>query len=223
MSGPEVVPTPELSASPEFKDFGKITRYRTLTALVTEKLDGTNAQIFVPEDRSAPLLAGSRTRWIYPEKAKDNFGFAGWVAENSEMLRRLGPGRHYGEWYGASIQRRYGLDEKRFALFNVRRWRENPLPEGLPAQLGIVPVLYEGPFDTAAIGRAIADLYANGSKAVPGWATPEGAIVEVAGGRWKVTDHGDKSKGREEHILVTMDGFGCSREEAERIIDEKRS
>lgn len=182
--------------TPEFKDFGKISRLRTITALVTEKIDGTNAQILVPDDPALPVLAGSRNRFVTPEK--DNFGFARFVYENAEMFRRLGPGRHFGEWWGAGIGRRYGQTEKFLSLFNVGRYGDG-LPEGLPANVRLVPVLWTGPVDTSAIQAVIDNLYATGSVAVPGWMKPEGVIVQIpsAGVRWKVTDNGDAHKGTE--------------------------
>ena len=177
----------------EFKSFGKISRFRQLKALITEKIDGTNAQIYVPEDETQPVLAGSRTRWITPES--DNAGFARFVQENAEALRKLGPGRHFGEWFGAGLGRKYGLMVKHLALFTVDRF-----PDGLPPEvraLGnvtLVPVLYRGPVDTAAILATVEKLYAEGSIAVPGWTKPEGVIIEVAGARWKITDNGDAPK-----------------------------
>lgn len=39
---------------------------------LTEKIDGTNAQVYIADD--GRVVAGSRTRWISPED--DNFGFA---------------------------------------------------------------------------------------------------------------------------------------------------
>lgn len=104
----------------EFKPFQKIARLNR-EVLVTEKIDGTNGLVWIAED-GVEMRAGSRSRWITPEA--DNFGFAKWVADNAEELRRLGPGYHYGEWWGAGIQRRYGLTEKRFSLFNVSRWAD---------------------------------------------------------------------------------------------------
>src|SRR5688572_6068262 len=139
-----------MSAPVEFKDFGKIARLRKVHVRVTEKIDGTNAQIYVPDDPAAPVLAGSRNRWVTVES--DNFGFARFVAEHAEAFRRLGPGRHFGEWYGAGIQRGYGLDHKRFALFNVGRFK-NGLPEGLPSCVHLVPVLYLGALDTDQIAK----------------------------------------------------------------------
>jgi hypothetical protein len=61
--------------------------------------------------------------------------------EHRDDLLTLGPGRHFGEWWGAGIQRRYGLTEKRFSLFNVTRWGE-----ARPACCHVVPTLYRGPF-----------------------------------------------------------------------------
>jgi hypothetical protein len=178
----------------EFKDFGKTPRFRTIQAIVTEKIDGTNAQIYVPANPEEPILAGSRNRWITPGKTTDNFGFAAWVEEHAAAFRRLGPGRHFGEWYGAGVGRRYGLDHKRFALFDVHRFAEG-LPEGLPGNVELVPVLYRGPVDIRAIEQATANLYATGSVAVPGWMKPEGVVINVAGMRWKITDNGDAHKG----------------------------
>src|SRR5687768_16084610 len=98
----------------EFRPFGKIARLNR-DVVVTEKIDGANALVAVGEDGT--VRAGSRTRWIAP--GDDNFAFAAWVDKNIDALRGLGPGFHYGEWWGAGIQRRYGLTEKRFSLFNV--------------------------------------------------------------------------------------------------------
>lgn len=182
--------------NPEFKDFGKISRLRTIECLITEKIDGTNAQILVPEDPTLPVLAGSRNRFI--DVVHDNFGFASFVAEHAEMFRRLGPGRHFGEWWGQGIGRRYDQPLKRLSLFNVDRYaRMGGLPEGLPSNVDLVPVLYRGAIDTLVIQATIDALYALGSVAVPGWMKPEGVIVQIpsAGVRWKVTDNGDAHKG----------------------------
>jgi len=158
----------------EFTEFPKIARLNR-DVVISEKIDGTNAQILVepvqietgrggntpvgdevavvkltrefpgvgslwgnfpgvpaPETPPEPVqvelafgvLAGSRSRWLQPGK-QDNFGFAGWVAANAEALvALLGPGRHFGEWWGGGIQRKYGLGAKRFSLFNVSRYGE---------------------------------------------------------------------------------------------------
>lgn len=153
-----------------FEAFPKLYRLRR-GICITEKIDGTNAQVCISEDLSV-VRAGSRSRWITPED--DNYGFARWVAEHAEELKALGPGRHYGEWWGQGIQRRYGMTEKRFSLFNTGRWLTN---EARPACCHVVPLLYAGPNTDAAIDAALEDLRVNGSKAAPGFAKPEGVVV----------------------------------------------
>lgn len=159
----------------EFEEFRKIARLNR-ECVVTEKIDGTNAQIFIEEtpDRTALLMrAGSRTRFLTPDN--DNYGFAQWAEENALELSKLGPGRHFGEWWGNGIQRGYGLPngDKRFSLFNTHKWAENP---DRPACCGVVPILYQGPFDTAFIQGALTLLGARGSYVAP-FMNPEGIVV----------------------------------------------
>lgn len=203
----------------EFQSFGKIERLRKVFATVTEKIDGTNAQILVPENRDDPVLAGSRTRWVTP--GDDNFGFASWVAAHADTLRRLGPGRHYGEWYGYGIQRGYGLSQKRLALFNVERFK-NGLPEGVP-EIGVdlVPVLARVQLDAfGEVAAVVERLYTGGSVLVPGYAHPEGVIVQCAGQRWKVTDNGDEHKGQvgqqKDHVQAAAIERRAAKEAARR-------
>jgi hypothetical protein len=159
----------------EFVPFQKIPRLRR-GCVITEKLDGTNAQVFVADDGT--VRAGSRNRWISPEA--DNFGFAGWVAKHADELRALGPGRHYGEWYGVGIQRGYGLTERRFALFNTGRWSD---AAERPACCDAVPVLYAGQFTTDAVESAVDSLRAGRTVAVPGFMRPEGVIIFLTAAR----------------------------------------
>lgn len=167
----------------EFEEFTKIARL-TRDCTVTEKIDGTNAQVHVFE--SGVVMAGSRNRYITP--SDDNFGFARWVEDHYDELREgLGVGRHFGEWWGSGIQRRYGLDHKRFSLFNVARWVET-WRDGTRAPIGekqayapecchVVPILYAGMFDTFAIGEALQRLSRDGSVAAPGFKNPEGVVI----------------------------------------------
>lgn len=176
-----------------FEEFPKIPRLKR-DCVITEKIDGSNASVHIQlcTDRTEAALdynvlrfvtgedgklweirAGSRTRWIRPGKDTDNFGFAAWVEEHGDELVKLGPGHHFGEWYGAGIQRTYGLDHKRFALFNSARW--NPLNPNRPACCETVPVLYTGALGDAE--RVLAELKTSGSRAVPGFMRPEGIIV----------------------------------------------
>lgn len=166
--------------------FGKIPRLRR-EVIVTEKIDGTNGLISVAADGS--VRAGSRKRWLTLES--DNFGFCAWVTEHAELLAStLGEGRHYGEWYGQGIQRRYGLEEKRFALFNSSRWDDGDLPTDIG--LEVVPVITAGPLDQA-VENALAQLRLCGSIAVPGFDKPEGIVVWHTASRsyFKVLLEGD--------------------------------
>jgi hypothetical protein len=203
-----------------FEEFPKIARLKR-EVVITEKIDGTNAQVawYVPEaedslenaksdpyclgvfpgasdgDSAMALYAGSRTRWLDASSKGDNFGFAKWVLANVEELRKLGPGRHFGEWYGLGIQRNYGLTEKRFALFNVARWgAHNP---NTPACVDVVPIIQRG--ENANPVTALHDLQFNGSKMVPGFMKPEGVVVFHSASRqlYKLTLDGDGGKWRE--------------------------
>src|SRR5688572_24914437 len=155
----------------QFKEFPKIARLNR-EVIVTEKIDGTNAAVVVGEDGA--IAAQSRSRLI--STSDDNFGFARWVQENADDLRKLGPGHHFGEWWGCGIQRGYGLTEKRFSLFNVSRWED---PASRPSCCGVVPVIVRGSardsFSVAS--KALEELRANGSFAAPGFAKPEGIVA----------------------------------------------
>jgi len=127
----------------EFKPFPKMARL-SRECLITEKIDGTNASIFIgPTDFKDPnsistffykdgsalgMWAGSRTRWI--TTADDNYGFANWAVANASELFKLGEGHHFGEWWGSGIQRGYGFKngERFFSLFNAGRWVEHDKP-----------------------------------------------------------------------------------------------
>jgi len=170
---------------PEFHVFAKIPRiYRN--ARITEKIDGTNAQVLVTDD--GRVLAGSRTRWI--TKENDNFGFAAWVEEHADELRGLGPGRHYGEWWGPGIQRGYGMAEKRFSLFNVTKWDGAP---DRPKCCHVVPSLDHGPFSLTMVTACLQLLRIKGSRASPGFMRPEGVVVfhEASGHLYKATLEND--------------------------------
>lgn len=165
----------------EFQPFGKIARF-SRGCTITEKIDGTNAQVYISDDlgpfrlksgNEVPFMCASRTRYIFPEQ--DNMGFAKWAYAHQEAILALGPGRHYGEWWGAGIQRRYGLTEKRFSLFNSQRWQ--PGRDALPEGIHVVPILYEGLFNEAAVEGAIKLLTEEGSKAAPGFNSPEGIVI----------------------------------------------
>jgi RNA ligase len=172
----------------DFQTFPKIPRLKLCAEVViTEKLDGTNAQIVIKRldeldqtfsaewelstNEEFAMFAGSRTRWIKPGAKTDNYGFAAWVKENAEELFKLGEGQHFGEWYGQGIQRNYGLDTRRFALFNRARY-ESALDVSC---VEFVPLLYTGGIEN--VDKCLQNLRERGSYAVPGFMNPEGIIV----------------------------------------------
>ena len=153
----------------EFNKFEKMSRL-SRDCIITEKIDGTNAQITITED--GQFLTGSRNRWI--KEGDDNKGFAKWCNENKEELMKLGVGTHYGEWWGQGIQRKYGISEKRFSLFNASRWSDD---EVRPKCCHVVPILYEGMFSTNLVDLTLDQLKFNGSSAAPGFMSPEGIVI----------------------------------------------
>ncbi len=175
----------------DFNEFPKIARL-SRACTITEKIDGTNAQVHIRLESAAPfefgydtqchipetdqtvfVRAGSRTRWI--KVGDDNHGFAGWVYQHAHELATLGVGAHFGEWWGLGIQRGYDQLVKRFSLFNTHRWGgEN---SARPACCDVVPVLFDGIFDTVLASLALERLQLFGSEAAPGFKNPEGIVI----------------------------------------------
>lgn len=200
----------------EFEGFPKIARLNR-EIIVTEKLDGTNAQVVITEDGG--VFAGSRNRWITTDE--DNYGFAAWVELHKENLLLLGPGRHFGEWWGAGIQRRYGQSEKNFSLFRAPNifpesarvdpamYRGDFSEAGIASALSrlpawplccrVVPVLYRGAFSETEIINALGRLAEDGSVAAPGFKPAEGIVVYHVAARtsFKVTlENDEQPKGK---------------------------
>lgn len=175
----------------EFTPYPKTPRFKR-EIVITEKIDGTNAQVVITPFRAEDALdlnviavqvvegsaslvmrVGSRTRWITPGKKTDNYGFAEFCLANADELFKLGEGQHFGEWYGRGIQRGYGLESRHFALFNTARWGvHNP---NTPGCCDVVPML--GVVSVADIDRVVNELAFDGSRAVPGFMKPEGVIA----------------------------------------------
>jgi hypothetical protein len=185
---------------PAFEAFGKIPRLNR-EWILTEKIDGTNGQIQISDitetylrsrheaedelwglegkcqvvachSRFYVIQAGSRNKWI--GRHDDNHGFANWVFDNAQELAKLGPGRHFGEWWGKGIQRGYGLTEKRFSLFNTHRWSD---PAVRPECCDVVPVLATGTDVTTLTKICLERMRELGSIAAPGFKRPEGIIA----------------------------------------------
>ena len=212
----------------EFKPWGKTPRlFRDI--VITEKIDGSNSAIIIErattdgepnaiahvhvDGITYTVGAQSRNRIITPGGANDNHGFAAFVEHNAEALvETLGVGRHYGEWWGQGIQKRYPVNYRVFSLFNTERYRDlfEPLrmPDGREAFLESVPVLYEGEFSEAAILGALHVLRDSGSVATPLCKNPEGIVVFHTQSRqvYKVTlDNNDKGKWEADGSVSTQD------------------
>ena len=177
-------------AALQFEEFPKISRlFREVS--ITEKIDGTNAQIIVQADGA--VQAASRSRLVTPED--DNYGFAKWVKANEDELRQgLGEGRHFGEWWGSGIQRNYSQTTKRFSLFNTHKWTEVR-----PACCDVVPIIWAGIYSPSCVHDALKVLRNEGSKAAPGFMKPEGIIIwhTAAQTYFKVTlEKDDEWKGK---------------------------
>lgn len=214
-----------------FEPFPKIARLNR-NIVISEKIDGTNAQVFIlnkieegyaervglpviAESPDAWMFAGSRTRFITP--TEDNHGFAKWVAGNASELFTLGPGRHFGEWWGSGIQRGYGLQkgEKRFSLFNTGRWyavdtepQSGVTLSPAPTCCHVVPVLYNGPYSQEVIDFQLTKLRVGGSVAAPDFdGEAEGIVLyhEAARQLFKVTLEDDEvPKGNVEKQRVNV-------------------
>jgi len=179
----------------DFVPFPKISRL-SREVIVTEKIDGTNACIAF--DEGGAMFVGSRSRWIGFHD--DNFGFAKWAFDNRHDLAKLGPGRHFGEWWGSGIQRGYGLPkgEKRFSLFNVSRWADDAIR---PSCCHVVPTIGRyAAFELLDVRNSMLTLMKGGSFAAPGFMKPEGIVIFHAQGNIafkKTFEKDDAGKGHE--------------------------
>lgn len=195
-------------------DMPKIARW-SRGWIITEKIDGLCARIRISEDGRTLRAGGKGSWWSTPEekgatwkKAKDDpYGFARWVGDHRDELLKLGPGTHFGEWWGPGTGRpNYGLTEKRWSLFNVRRWSIDYNGENdaatLPACCNVVPLLWQG--TTADIDERIRammlHLYQLGSHAAPGQKAEGIVIYHVSGNLLfkKTFAHDESGKGTPE-------------------------
>lgn len=178
----------------EFEAFPSIPRL-SRDCVITEKIDGTNGQILITD--SLEVWAGSRSRWLSDKE--DNHGFYKWVmAHREQLIYELGPGRHYGEWWGKGINTRYPTAPKTFSLFNAPRWMPAKV-EGTLKLCDVTPILYEGLFSEAMIHTVLASLAKTGSKAWPDCKNPEGIVIyhKAGGYLFKKTIENDE-KGKEQ-------------------------
>lgn len=172
----------------EFQAWPKICRNILGDCVITEKMDGTNACVIIEGGEIVGVQ--SRKRLITPED--DNYGFARYVHENKDIFLQLGDGRHFGEWVGIGIQKNpHEFPEKRFYLFNTRRWGDHNKP---PEGLYVVPVLYHGPYSLQVIDDVMNELTAESRAAMykaegcvvyfPRLDTMEKHTFEYSKGKW---------------------------------------
>lgn len=181
--------------------------------IVTEKLDGTNAcviferldmidapdiegwmpnralRVFDDAGIHYAVYAQSRNRLITP--SSDNAGFAKWVEQNyQQIFYVLGEGRHYGEWWGQGVGRKYDMTEKVFSVFNTAGWyKQEDNGDSRCARVGLtginircVPVLATTTFNEDRIREVADKLRIAGSFATAEWtgkafSKPEGICI----------------------------------------------
>lgn len=216
--------------------------FRDIT--ITEKLDGTNACVIFERvstmeipvdgnlkncinittvgDEQYAVYAQSRNRLITP--ASDNAGFAKWVEKNHEQLFYvLGEGRHYGEWWGQGIGRKYDMDRKVFSVFNTAGWHKEEVNgfeertsrairaahvRNVGVDINCVPILGVHTFDESLIRGIAKDLHLFGSTATAEYTgdkfpNPEGICIYHKGADtvFKYTlDNNDKHKWEFDHL-----------------------
>jgi hypothetical protein len=139
-----------------------------------------------------------RHRIVTPDQ-HDLQGVAAWArAHAAELAETLGPGIHFGEWWGYKVCRGYGLPagDRRFSLFNTARWR---FIDGTQVpSLYIVPILWEGPLgdNWGTVMEQVQKLEVEGSAAVPGYRFPEGVMLYHAGADTMMKHHFASTSGR---------------------------
>lgn len=190
----------------EFEGWPKTPRYSSGGVSITEKIDGTNACVIVTSHGVTPISmiphpngffveregniyeVGAQSRKRLITMTSDNAGFARWVWEHgTELVDLLGPGRHFGEWWGQGIQRRYDMDHKVFSLFNYHKWssiaqqRQDWRNRARDIHMTMVPLLSVGKFTEDHINQTLDLLRENGSFASSEWGhrfdRPEGVII----------------------------------------------
>jgi len=163
----------------DFIKFDKIQSFDGIHVEITQKINGTNAQIFIYEDENGDkqLKCGSRERWLSPGKSTDNFGFCEFVyARRDEFIDKLGLGRHYGEWAGPGIQLGEGLSEKQLFLFDWKKFKNLEMD-----RVSIVPILFSD-VTHSPIARMFSSfdyLRNNGSFLSPGFMNVEGIVIKI--------------------------------------------
>ncbi len=181
----------------EFIKYLKTKRF-TSNIIITEKIDGTNAQLVWDEDHQI-LRCGSRNRYLNYSYEPDNFGFAAWVDKNREVLTKYFKDFDYpiyGEWWGKGIQRGYEVDQKYFSIFHTGLFGDKIPQELYNIGVRYVPVLYEGLNVDDPIHTIYHQLFDQGSKLKYNYMNPEGICIffKDTGTIFKMTYEYEKGK-----------------------------
>lgn len=190
----------EITMLPDFFKYPKIPRYENQLFTISEKIDGSNGLVHIDKD-TGHISAGCRTRWLVNDGSKswDNQGFGQWVLDHSSELKALGSGYHYGEWYGKSINRNYGLPSQKFMLFHSERYEDIELPLCVELETIIHSDIMPDDLDMYKTYYSKV-MVANGSYHVPDFKQPEGLVIrnQLTNGLMKVIipEFEDKPKRR---------------------------
>lgn len=176
-----------------FSKWPKIPRFLNTKMVITQKMNGTNAQILFEETTNIiqtknkiDMSVGRRRGWLSTKE--DNFGFHAWASTHKHSLFAvLGRGRHYGEWCGPGIQNGEGLKERKFFSFDPFL----EVPKEYKHLIEPVPLLYEGPINISQIKSCLQHLEIFGSvidkfKEFGHFRQPEGIIINIGGKRFKM-------------------------------------
>lgn len=171
----------------------------TESLIVTEKLDGVFGKIHIsdyppstytsdhtvtktPDGRA--FIVTAATRDFKLKHDTDYFGFREWVYAHAQSLAMiLGPGDHFGEWWGGGIRRGYGLPDgdRRFSLFDFNRWSSmigQTLEMTEVDEIRVVPIITTlSSFDSSDIHRLLDLLRRTGSYAEVGYKPAEGVVI----------------------------------------------
>ena len=163
----------------QFKRLRRSALFRDVT--ISEKIDGTNAQVFVvAEDRGRRQpgrgLGGSlRKRTTSVSRRGSPIMLTSCASSAQDVISA--------EWYGRGIQRRYGLQDRRFALFNSC----TDGPRSARRAAAIVPVLTTRTMGADVVSECLETLRSGGSLARSGFHAPGGIVIyhHASGGMFR--------------------------------------
>lgn len=176
---PAVAVVPSKSKLPDHKYYGVLPEFYTQVT-ITEMIDGKSGVLYVDKIKGI-VTAGTRWTWL-DTPHWDGYGFQTWARVNEKALLNLGPGYHFGVWWGHDIERGYNLNQKRFSLLDNIMWDDLTK---VPDCCGVVPELYRGPMTDTCIPDTLRVLKEVGSLAAHGYKRPMGIVIRHLTGNVK--------------------------------------